>query len=185
MPPRSRGSIRTRRSERMSGPAWPASPTRVSVATVIEVSILNAAARFHQFWFVGQIGFRVALEFSEDSIGHLDSAGRTLPDGVDAARNAHHIVRANLAFLHYPGNCLADPRGLFGLPDMLKHHDSREEHGDGIDDRRIEFRVLGRRAVGGLEDGDFVPNIAGRSKAQSADQPREGVRDDVTKKIGG
>ena len=71
----------------------------------------------------------------------------------------HHVVGANLAFLHHGRDCVPDAARLLDLADVLQHHHRREEHRDGIHDRRIKFGIFRRRSVGGLEDCNFVPDI--------------------------
>src|SRR5208337_5065618 len=141
MPPRERGSIRTWRSERTSAPQWPASPVRVSVATVMRRTPLSA-----------QLG--------QYCIRHLRRAGSALADGLGATRNAHHIVSAHLAFFHHRRDRGTDAAGLLDFADVLQHHDCREKHRDRVYDGRVEFGILGCRAVRGLEDGNFIADVA-------------------------
>src|SRR5271169_1184831 len=124
MPPRSRGSMRTWRSERISAPEWPASPTRVSVSTVMRSPSLFAT-NFGEFSVVPSLSCRCRLliQFGQNCIGHLYCARRALADGFGAARDAHHVVSAHSAFSHDRGDGLADAARFLHFANVLEHHD--------------------------------------------------------------
>src|SRR5450631_4904311 len=181
MPPRSRGSMRTWRSDRISVPEWPASPVRVSVATVMTSPFLFAAD-FGEF----SVCFghaRLLSQLCQNRVGHLHRASRTLTDRFGAPGYAHHVVGTDFAFLYHGCDGGADTTGFLHLAYMLEHHDRGEEHRDRVHDGQVEFRILGRGTMRWLEDRNLVPDVAGRREAQTADQPGEGVGDHVAEQV--
>src|ERR1017187_2301800 len=126
MPPRSRGSMRTWRSDRISAPEWPASPVRVSVATVMTSPFLFVAD-------FGEFGVcfghaRLLSQLCQNRVGHLHRACRALNDGFGAPGNAHHVVGPHFAFLNYCGDGCADAAAFLHLAYVLEHHDCGKEH---------------------------------------------------------
>ena len=72
---------------------------------------------------------------------------------------------------------MLDLRRRVELAEVPEHHDGRQHHGRRVD--HILARVLGRRTVYCLENGDLVPEVRGRREAKSADQRGGEVADDV------
>src|SRR5690242_2121560 len=114
MPPRSRGSMRTSRSERRSAPECPAFPVRVSIAVVMESPPLNIASDFRELKGSGLfvVSARSLGYFGENCVRHLHRARGSLTDRLGSARNAHHVVSADGAFLHHCRDSLTDAAGL-------------------------------------------------------------------------
>src|SRR5579864_3550092 len=126
---------------------------------------------------------RAQLKLCQHCIGHLRRAGRALADCISASRYSHHVVSSDLAFPHHAGNRLTNTPSLFDFTDVLEHHDGRQKYSNWIHDWRIELGILGRRAMGWLEDGNPVSDVSGRRKAQPADQAGESIRDYVAEQI--
>lgn len=77
---------------------------------------------------------------------------------------------------------LLDPVGVLVQVHVPQHHQGAEEQGGGVG-QGLAGNV-GGRAVDGLEDGALVADVAGRGKAETADQAGAHVGQDVAVQVG-
>src|SRR5436305_194237 len=105
--------------------------------------------------------------------------------GAEEGRALHLPLKVvgDPLLLDGPGERLLD--GVAGLdpPQPAQHHDPGEDQRAGVD--LVLVGVLGRRAVGGLEDGEAVPLVAAGCHAEAAHLRRQGVGEIVAVQVGG
>src|ERR1700736_635572 len=182
----------TCRSERTSLPQCPASPDPsdfTSAEPVMTYRNVAPASRSregilpspHQFPAVK--AFSRLLQLLQNRIAHLNRACRSLSNRFRSARNSHHVVGTHFAFFDDIGDSLADAVGFRAFAYVIEHHRGGENHRDGIHNRRIQLRILGRRTMRRLKYGDFVADVAGSSKAQSAYQSGERIGQDIAEQV--
>ena len=76
--------------------------------------------------------------------------------------------------------CLELGRGV-RIAEVAQHQRPGQDHRGRV--RLVETGVLGRRAVDGLEDGGLGPDVGARRDAETADEPRAQVADDVAVEV--
>src|ERR1700756_1172950 len=114
MPPELRGSIATWRSERMSLPQCPTSAEFLSAAMDEKPHHEGHEGRTKDTSCYGICpatlrDLRGSSELGQNGIGHLHGRGRALADRFRASGDAHHVVAADFALLHYRRHCVSDP----------------------------------------------------------------------------
>src|SRR5512144_2290068 len=94
-----------------------------------------------------------------------------------ARRGAAHVVRADLALGQNPRDGGLDGAGPRVLAEPVEHHLRGEDRRDRV--YLVLARVLRRRAVCRLEDGELRPDVPRAAEPEAADHLRAEVGDDV------
>src|SRR3990172_4767252 len=117
------------------------------------------------------------LQLLDDNIGHLGGThcGWIVPVWL-------HIVGDALAFGdHFGHSVLHAVSGLL-LSNVAEHQDAGEHDGHGVD--LVQAGVLGRAAVGRLEDGHIVADVGPWGNSKPAHQAGAEVGEDIAVKVG-
>src|SRR6266480_4300662 len=119
-------------------PTLPAPPTTVNFRFIASNLLLNPSANS-------------TLKSSHVADNRIRELGRLQFGG--ATHLARQVV-GDLLLADGPFETALDEGSGFGPPEVVEHHHARQNHRSGVDD--ILAGILGRGAVGGLEEGDVV-----------------------------
>src|SRR6266568_1342491 len=103
------------------------------------------------------------------------------PDGGRVVPGRLHVVGDALSLSDDFGDCRLDTVGGFGLVEVTEHEDAGEHHRHRV--RLVLARVLGRRAVRGLEHRRPRAEVRTRREAEAPDEARRQVGDDVAVEV--
>ena len=107
-------------------------------------------------------------QFLQNRVRHLHGRRSALADRLSAPPGNRIISYVRTLPSRTTSAIALRMRSAFwSLIDVIEHHRRRQNHRNRIHDRRIQFGILGRRTVRGLEDGNVVANVARRREAQA------------------
>ena len=117
-----------------------------------------------------------ASQFRDDRVGHLLRGGGAVLEHVRARRGGAACRRCGPCPRRRPRRWRLRIRSAFCVsPTWSSIMHGRQDHGDRVDDRRVELLVLRRRAVRRLEDRDLLADV-GASRRSPGRRPARRTR---------